>query len=179
VLRTFEELCPGQSPEEVLVDYAVMYFQDSDWPASVILAVLELTEPDRTYAVDAEEGDLVQCCDAVDVTEGIDVAEARMEEIAAMENRLAELKCQLKGENVPKPPSLREIADLVEIAMNDPEGSTTKGADASEQLEELAWAAGVTKEQTAAASDWAAVGSLLVAALPPETQVEECQPAGS
>lgn len=52
------------------------------------------------------------------------------------------------------------VAALVEVAMNDPDGATEDGANASAQLEELAWAAGWTKEQTAPAADWAAVGDM-------------------
>lgn len=52
------------------------------------------------------------------------------------------------------------IASLVDEAMNDPEGATEEGAAASAQLEEMAWAAGWTKEQTAGAADWAAVGDM-------------------
>ena len=53
-----------------------------------------------------------------------------------------------------------EVAALVETAMNDPEGATEDGAAASARLEVLAWAAGWTKEQTAGAADWAAVGDM-------------------
>ncbi len=52
------------------------------------------------------------------------------------------------------------VAALVEVAMNDPEGSTEDGASASAQLEELAWAQGWTEDQTKAAADWAAVGDM-------------------
>lgn len=53
-----------------------------------------------------------------------------------------------------------EVAALVETAMNDPEGATDEGGAASARLEELAWAAGWSKEQTAGATDWAQVGDM-------------------
>ena len=52
------------------------------------------------------------------------------------------------------------VAALVETAMNDPEGATDEGMMASKQLEELAWSAGWSKEQTAGATDWAQVGDM-------------------
>ncbi len=52
------------------------------------------------------------------------------------------------------------VAVLVETAMNDPEGATDEGASAGAQLEEMAWAAGWTNEQTAGAADWAQVGDM-------------------
>ena len=53
-----------------------------------------------------------------------------------------------------------EVASLVETAMNDPKGATEDGAQAAARLEELAWQAGWTKEQTASAADWIAVGDM-------------------
>lgn len=58
-----------------------------------------------------------------------------------------------------------EVASLVETAMGDPEGTTEDGAAASARLEELAWAAGWTKDQTANppapyTNDWAGVGDM-------------------
>ena len=53
-----------------------------------------------------------------------------------------------------------EVAALVEVAMNDPEGATEEGSAASAQLEKLAWAAGWTTEQTAKAANWEAVGDM-------------------
>lgn len=53
-----------------------------------------------------------------------------------------------------------EVAALVEVAMNDPEGSTQDGATASARLEELAWAQGWTREQTGNAKSWRAVGEM-------------------
>jgi hypothetical protein len=94
MLKTLKDLCPGKSPEEVLVEYAMGYFS-SDWPPEVILAVLALKEPDRTYAVDDDDL-LISCEDAVDVTEEVGVAEAR-KEVAALEKRLGELRRQLAG----------------------------------------------------------------------------------
>lgn len=52
------------------------------------------------------------------------------------------------------------VAALVEVAMNDPEGATEEGQEASSKLEGMAWAAGWTKEQTAGAADWAQVGDM-------------------
>lgn len=49
---------------------------------------------------------------------------------------------------------------MAEVAMNDPEGATEEGAAASARLEELAWAAGWTKDQTASAPDWAGVAEM-------------------
>jgi hypothetical protein len=94
-LKTFEDLCPGQSPEEVLVDYALMYFGEGEWPASVILAVLELDDPDRTFAIDLD-GDEDDLCDYSDVVcvDG-EPTEEELEEVAALEKRLGELKRQL------------------------------------------------------------------------------------
>ncbi len=53
-----------------------------------------------------------------------------------------------------------EVSALIETAMNDPEGATDEGAAATLRLEELAFAAGWSKEQTSAAADWAAVGEM-------------------
>lgn len=53
-----------------------------------------------------------------------------------------------------------EVAALVETAMNDSEGATEDGAVASARLEELAWAAGWSKDHTAKATDWAVVGDM-------------------
>lgn len=55
-----------------------------------------------------------------------------------------------------------EVASLVETAMRDPKGDTENGAEASRRLEELAWAAGWTKEQTGGAADWAQVGDMVL-----------------
>ena len=64
-----------------------------------------------------------------------------------------------------------EVAALVMTATKDPEGATEDGAAASSRLEELAWAAGWTKEQTASppapfTNDWEGVGDM---ALTPPT----------
>lgn len=67
------------------------------------------------------------------------------------------------------------VASLVEIAMNDPEGATEDGADASARLEEMAIALGWTQEQTGAAPDWAAVGDM--ALNPPPQAAPATQPA--
>lgn len=53
-----------------------------------------------------------------------------------------------------------EVADLVDIAMNDPTGETSDGQAAHKRLEELAWAAGWDGEATAAAGSWAEVGEM-------------------
>jgi hypothetical protein len=53
-----------------------------------------------------------------------------------------------------------EVASLVEVAMNDPEGATDEGFQAAHRLQEMAWAAGWTKEQTAGAQDWTHVGEM-------------------
>lgn len=53
-----------------------------------------------------------------------------------------------------------EVAALVETAMNDPEGATEEGGAASQRLEELAWVAGWSKDQTKNATDWAQVGDM-------------------
>lgn len=53
-----------------------------------------------------------------------------------------------------------EILGLVEIAMEDPEGNTADGSAASQQLEEMAWARGWTKQQTSSAADWSVVGQM-------------------
>lgn len=57
-------------------------------------------------------------------------------------------------------PTGDDIDGLVEIAMNDPTSETPDGAYATSRLEELAWAGGWSKEQTASAEDWAAVGEM-------------------
>ena len=53
-----------------------------------------------------------------------------------------------------------EVESLVETAMSDPDGTTEDGVAASARLEEIAWGNGWTKEQTAGAPDWAAVGDM-------------------
>jgi len=60
-----------------------------------------------------------------------------------------------------------EVAALVEVAMNDPEGATEEGLAASSRLEDMAWAAGWTKEQTASppapyTNDWAGIGDMVL-----------------
>lgn len=57
-----------------------------------------------------------------------------------------------------------EVAGLVALAMDDPEGVTEEGADAGRRLEKLAWANGWTEEQTGNAADWAALGEMALAA---------------
>jgi hypothetical protein len=52
------------------------------------------------------------------------------------------------------------VSSLVETAMADPEGTTEEAVDAGRALEELAWAAGWTEQQTSDAADWAAVGAM-------------------
>lgn len=53
-----------------------------------------------------------------------------------------------------------EVSSLVEVAMGDPNGETPDGQEAGVRLQELAWAAGWTAEQTRDAADWAAVGEM-------------------
>lgn len=53
-----------------------------------------------------------------------------------------------------------EVQSLVETAMADPKGDTPDGIEAAGRLEEMAWENGWTKEQTAAAADWAEVGNM-------------------
>ncbi len=67
-----------------------------------------------------------------------------------------------------------EVTSLVEVAMNDPEGATDDGVVAHTRLEEMAWASGWTKEQTAGATDWAQVGDMALnapTAFPPPPAV--------
>jgi hypothetical protein len=52
------------------------------------------------------------------------------------------------------------VAELVSVAMGDPEGNTEDGVDAHKQLEQVAWAMGWTEEQTKKAADWVAVGNM-------------------
>lgn len=53
------------------------------------------------------------------------------------------------------------VASLVEICMNDPDGATAEMADASAQLEQLAWANGWTQDDTGkVAQSWADVGDM-------------------
>lgn len=59
-----------------------------------------------------------------------------------------------------------EIAALVEVAMADPDCTTEEGTAATSRLEQLAWQAGWSKEQTKNADDWAQVGDMAVN--PPE-----------
>jgi hypothetical protein len=61
-----------------------------------------------------------------------------------------------------------EVMMLVEAAIFDPEGATKDGAVASSRLEELAWAAGATKQQTAAAKDWSEVAEMALGIFPTE-----------
>lgn len=63
------------------------------------------------------------------------------------------------------------VAASVETAMNDPEGATYDGRAASARLEDMAWANGWTKEQTAGAADWAAIGDM--ALTPPEVTTSQ------
>ncbi len=74
----------------------------------------------------------------------------------------------------PAPMSESDLADeveaLVEVAMADPNQQTEEGEMACARLEELAWAAGATKEQTDKAADWVAVGDMALGALPAASQ---------
>lgn len=60
-----------------------------------------------------------------------------------------------------------EVAYLVEVAMADPNGTTEEGGAACRRLEELAWAVGITKEQTGNAMDWAEVGDMALGTVKP------------
>lgn len=60
------------------------------------------------------------------------------------------------------------ITSLVEVAMADPQGTTPDGVSAGQQLEDAAWKNGWTKEQTAGAADWAAVGDMALNPPTPE-----------
>ena len=68
-----------------------------------------------------------------------------------------------------------EVAALVETATRDPDGSTDDGVASHRRLEELAWAAGWTKDQTAGAADWAAVGDMVLN--PPTAPTQATPPA--
>lgn len=70
-----------------------------------------------------------------------------------------------------------EVAALVETALNDPEGATEEGAAASARLEELAWAAGATEEQTTGAADWGVVAEMALGIMPAPTAPTEPPPS--
>jgi hypothetical protein len=54
-----------------LVDYALDYFGESDWPAEVILAMCAIAFPKRTFRIDDDAADgLPTCDDAVDEDTG-------------------------------------------------------------------------------------------------------------
>ena len=65
--------------------------------------------------------------------------------------------------------------------MGDPNGETPEGAEASARLEELAWQAGATKEQTAAAKDWGEVAEMALGVLfaPPQPAEPTAPTVGS
>ena len=71
------------------------------------------------------------------------------------------------------------VAALVEIAMADPQGATEDSRNATAQLEDLAWAAGWTKEQTASAADWAAIGDMALNSPPATTSAPVVAPTGT
>lgn len=63
-----------------------------------------------------------------------------------------------------------EVAGLVEIALEDPQGKTPDGASATQQLEEAAWRRGWTKEDTGVrAKTWAEVGDMALRDPPSRT----------
>lgn len=66
-----------------------------------------------------------------------------------------------------------EVSELVEMAMNDPQGGTEDGAYASKRLEELALQVGWTLDDVSKASDWASVGDM---ALHPPTASDSTAP---
>jgi hypothetical protein len=53
-----------------------------------------------------------------------------------------------------------DVGTLVKMAMHDREGATPMGQFAAKILEQLAWANGWGRDQTAAAPDWAGVGEM-------------------
>jgi len=59
-----------------------------------------------------------------------------------------------------EPPDPALVAELVALAMADPEGATQDGAAAAGQLEDMALANGWTEDQTGKAANWAAVGEM-------------------
>ncbi len=64
------------------------------------------------------------------------------------------------------------VAGLVEVAMAAPGSKTPDGAAATGQLEEMAWARGWTKEQTAGANSWEEVGNMALSD-PAKTPLQE------
>ncbi len=70
-----------------------------------------------------------------------------------------------------------EVEMLVETAMGDPEGATEEGMAASARLEEMAWAAGWTKEHTANAADWGEVGGMVLNPPTPPSPAATAPPA--
>lgn len=63
-----------------------------------------------------------------------------------------------------------EVGALLEVLLDDPDNDTEDSADAAARMEELAWAAGWTREQTTAAADWEAVAEM--ALNPPGVSVD-------
>ncbi len=53
-----------------------------------------------------------------------------------------------------------DIEWLVATALEDPDGNTPEGADATSRLEEAAWARGWTREDTSTAANWSVVGQM-------------------
>lgn len=54
----------------------------------------------------------------------------------------------------------KTVAELVAVAMDDPESATEDGSAASARLEQMAWGRGWSKEDTANATSWAMVGQM-------------------
>lgn len=77
-----------------------------------------------------------------------------------------------------------KVAALVAVAMDDPEGATKEGSTAAAKLEEMAWEAGWTKEQTANppspfSNDWTGVGQMALNPSANDEQAGEEQTAGA
>jgi hypothetical protein len=180
MLKTFEELCPGILPEELLADYVLDQWADDNRPPVVVLALCAMHWPDRIFQIDEEDGDdgLYYLADAYDTDTGESAEELLIEEyrrdefpqfhrpffpsglfMQAMKGECEDGQKALMGKE--------DVPTLVKLAMNDPEGLTEEGALAGRWLEKLAWAAGATKEQTKNAADWAEVGQMALS-VPPE-----------
>lgn len=77
-----------------------------------------------------------------------------------------------------------EVAMLVEMAMADPNQETEEGAQACRRLEEMAWEAGWSEEQTKSpptpySNDWAGVGDMALNPPPPQPTRRNGAPANS
>lgn len=63
-------------------------------------------------------------------------------------------------QTAPPPESTKSVEELVQVAMDDPQGATTEGTAAHSELERRAWANGWTKEDTGVVDTWAEVGQM-------------------